>query len=195
MVTLVPSESPVSVDAPLLPRIAAGEAEAVQLMIDRYGGLVWTLARRQLGRDLAEDLVQEIFTELWRTADRFDPRKGSEATFITVVVRRRIIDLRRRANARVEEVELSDAVPEQVAPQQVERDIEVEDEARIAREALAQLSDGQRQVLELALLKGLTHTQIAERTSLPLGTVKSHARRGLEQVRLLLEDHERRSST
>lgn len=169
----------------LLERIAGGDRAAVPLLLDRYGGLVWSIARRQVGVESAEDLVQEVFLQLWKTADRYDPERASEATWITTIARRRAIDLRRRVGRRPDEV----ALPEESAAEDdaLER-VELADEARLAAEALEQLRPEQREVLRLAIIEGLTHTQIAERTKLPLGTVKSHARRGLERVRALLAE-------
>lgn len=185
------SPSPDKTPAPLLPRVAAGDSEAVRALTDRYGGLIWTLASRQLGNDLAEDLVQEVFVELWRSADRYDPERASEATFITMIARRRIVDVRRRVGRRVVSRELTEELEETIPGEVARDDLELKDEARVAATALSELAPPQRQVLQLALVDGLTHTEIAQKTSLPLGTVKSHARRGLEKVRDLLREHER----
>ncbi len=179
------SHSDSSGQDPLLPRIAAGEAWAVQALVDRYGRLIWSLARRQLGSQ-ADDLVQEVFVELWRSAERFDPSRSSESTFVTMIARRRIIDLRRRASARPEEVDELAAAPEQADLEPVDARLEIEDEVRLARKALDRVSPDRRRVLELSLLEGLTHVEIAQTTEIPLGTVKSHLRRGLEEVRELL---------
>lgn len=163
----------------LLERVARGEAAAVPLFVERYTPLVWTLARRQLGAHAAEDLVQEVFLALWQGAERFDPMLSSEASFVLTVARRRIIDLRRRAGRapRTEEME------ETTDPHDPLEPVELSDEARRAETALADLAPAQREVLRLALIEGLTHTEVAARLDLPLGTVKSHVRRGLERVR------------
>lgn len=163
----------------LLERVARGEAAAVALFVERYTPLVWTLARRQLGAHVAEDLVQEVFLALWQGAERFDPALSSETNFVLTVARRRIIDLRRRAGRapRTEEIE------EATDPHDALEPIELSDEARRAEAALSTLAPTQREVLRLALIEGLTHTEVAERLALPLGTVKSHVRRGLERVR------------
>ncbi len=92
----------------LLPRIAAGDPDAVQACIRRYGGLVWSLAlRMSRSREDAEDAVQEIFISLWKSADRFDPSRATEVTFIAMVARRRLIDRRRAAQRRPEEATLN----------------------------------------------------------------------------------------
>ena len=83
---------------PLLVRVASGDADAVKACIDRYGPLVWSITRKMFRDErFAEDCVQEIFIELWKSAGRFDPERGSESTFIATIARRRLIDLRRRS--------------------------------------------------------------------------------------------------
>lgn len=167
----------------LLQRVAAGDAPAVRELIDRYGGLVWSLARRfALSPSDAEDGVQEVFSELWKNAARFDSRVASEATFIAMIARRRLIDRRRRglriaANEAPEDVE--GARP--FTPP--ERRTELGEEAARAADALESLSPEQQRVLRLSIYHGFTHERIAQVTGLPLGTVKTHARRGLLAVR------------
>lgn len=175
----------------VLQRIAAGDPKAVDECIDRYGGLVWSLARRHLRQHAdAEDAVQEIFVELWRSASRFDPAIASEATFITMVSRRRLIDRQRRqsrAPASEPIVEEPVAEPRRGDPL---ADPDLGDEVDRARRAMGQLRPEERQVLELALVEGLTQREIAEAAKMPLGTVKTHARRGLIRLRALLgADH------
>jgi RNA polymerase sigma-70 factor (ECF subfamily) len=169
----------------LLERVAGGDRAAVPRLLDEYGPLVWSIARKLVGTAGAEDVVQEVFIQLWKNAHRFDPERASEATFITTIARRRAIDHQRRVGRRPELEELPDEAP---AETDALAAVELIDEARVAAEALAQLKPEQQQVLRLALVEGLTHTQIAVVTKLPLGTVKSHARRGLERVRALLKE-------
>ncbi|MBL8823252.1 MAG: sigma-70 family RNA polymerase sigma factor [Planctomycetia bacterium] len=174
---------------PLLPRIARGEQSAVAECLSRYGGMVWSLARRFLGDATeAEDAVQDIFVELWKNADRYNSALSSEATFITMVARRRLIDRRRKLGRRAEHVTLPESVPE---PQSgsVSTRMEIADEAAKAIAALSELRPEQQEVLKLAVYHGMTHEQIALSTGLPLGTVKTHARRGLMRLRELLGMH------
>jgi len=172
----------------LLERVARGDAAAVPELLDRFGSLVWSIVRRQAGVEAAEDLVQDIFIQLWKSAARFDPAIASEATFITTIARRRVIDHRRKVGRRPENEELQDVVGVEEAGL---LQLELSDEARIAQEAIANLKPDQQRVLRLALVDGLTHSEIAKVTKLPLGTVKSHARRGLERVRSRLEERAR----
>ena len=175
----------------LLPRIAGGDQSAVQDCIDRYGGLVWTLARRRLAsREDAEDAVQEVFVDLWRSADRFDPRMGEEITFVAMITRRRVIDRLRRRTGLPETASIDEAgAVEAVDPAgdtPVGRRLELGEEARVADEHLEQLQLHEQRVLRLSIYDGLSHSAIAECTGLPLGTVKSHIRRGLESLRRTL---------
>ncbi len=160
----------------------------MQLCMDEYGGLVWSLARRYCPLlSEAEDGVQEVFIALWESAGRFDPSKGSESTFVATVARRRLIDRARsrtrrdRATAEAREEIVRDSAP-------AIDEAELGEDARRAREALARLTPDQQRVLELAVTRGHTHEQIARMTDMPLGTVKTHARRGLMRIRALLEE-------
>jgi len=169
----------------LLQRVASGEAAAVELCLDAYGPLVWSLARRLCPRGAdAEDVVQEIFITLWKSAARYDPAVASEATWVATVARRKLIDLRRKDGRRGAMAELGVEVPS-VALGQDEL-AERADEAARAKRALAELRPDQQRVLELAVVHGLTYEEIAAKLTLPLGTVKTHARRGLMRVRELL---------
>lgn len=164
-----------------LVRIAAGDANAVDECLKRYAAMVWSLVGKAW-KDHAtiEDLVQEIFIEVWKSAGRFDPERASEATFIATIARRRIIDRRRRIGRAVdsEELEDHDVGYEDAGPSRVE----LGDEAARARAALAELKPDQRRVILMSVVDGLTHNEIATATGMPLGTVKSHIRRGLKET-------------
>ncbi|MCC7055335.1 MAG: sigma-70 family RNA polymerase sigma factor [Gemmatimonadaceae bacterium] len=169
---------------PLLPRIAAGDEGAVRACVERYGALVWSLARRWGPEPSdAEDAVQEIFIDLWRTASRYDASRTTEAGWVAMIARRRLID---RARKR-ERLPVLEALPEDydVAGED-ERDLDREWRAEQARAVLRELPPAQRRMLELSLLHGRTHDEIARDTETPLGTVKSHIRRGLQRARDLL---------
>lgn len=155
----------------------------MQACIDRYAGLVWSLTRRMaLNSADAEDAVQEIFVEVWRNAFRFDPAVGTEATFIAMIARRRLIDRRRRMSRQRDRVPLEEGpVAGSDAPK-----AELGEQVSIASRAIEELSAEQQRVLRLSLLQGLSHEKIATATGLPLGTVKTHARRGLLRVREML---------
>jgi RNA polymerase sigma-70 factor (ECF subfamily) len=175
-----------NVESTLLERIAAGDAAAVEGCLEKYRGLVWSIARRSAGNYAdAEDAVQEIFVELWRHADRFDSAVAAESTFVATVARRRLIDRYRR---RARQPDVTPLVAEPAASAGSESDrLETLEEAQRARALLEQLRPEQRQVLELSFDQGMSQQEIAESTRLPLGTVKTHSRRGLIRLRQLLE--------
>ena len=171
----------------LLHAIAAGRPDAIDECMRRHGGLVWSLARRGSPTPAdAEDAVQEIWIALWRSAARYDPSRGAEATFVRTIAERRLIDRRRRRQRRPEMAMLEDVADPQAAASGAGAGAEIADEAARVRTALAGLRPEQRRVLEFNLVQGHTHQEIAARTGMPLGTVKSHARRGLERVRQML---------
>ena len=165
----------------VLPRIAAGDPAAVPDCIARYGGLVWSLASRFLGNATdAEDAVQDVFIELWKNAARYDPTRASEPTYITMIARRRLIDRKRRAGRTLASQSLTEETA--AAPRRGDR-IELEDEAARAAAVLNELREEERHVIKMAVYQGLTHEEIAAATGLPIGTVKTHIRRGLIRVR------------
>lgn len=169
----------------LLPRVAQGDAAAVKACIQRFGGLIWSLARRMTRNDAeAEDAVQEIFVEIWQSAGRYDVNVASETAFVAMIARRRLIDRRRKADRRPGEQALPDGVFGE--PERADAS-EVVEEAGIASAALEKLSPEQQRVLRLSIFQGLSHEKIARSTGLPLGTVKTHARRGLIRIREMLE--------
>jgi RNA polymerase sigma-70 factor (ECF subfamily) len=165
----------------VLPRIAAGDPAAVPDCLARYGGLVWSIARRFLGNSAdAEDAVQDVFIELWKNAGRYDPSRAAEPTFVTMVARRRLIDRKRKAGRAPAPQPLPDEAP---APRAGADRVELEDEAARAAAVLGELREDERRVIRMAVYQGMTHEEIAAATGLPIGTVKTHIRRGLIRVR------------
>jgi RNA polymerase sigma-70 factor (ECF subfamily) len=166
----------------VLARVACGDSTAVRECIHEFGGLVWAIARRMTrSRADAEDAVQEIFIDVWRSASRFDASQGSEKVFITTIARRRLIDrIRRGRMGTLAEPEGILDDPRWAEPGNAG---EIRVEAERAAAVVARLRPVQRRVLRMGLLEGLTHSEIANVTGLPLGTVKTQMRRGLIQVR------------
>lgn len=188
------SPSPDTADASqvtLLERVGRGDQTAVPLLLDKFGALVWSIARRQVGVEAAEDVVQEIWIQVWKNADRYDPSRSAEATYITTIARRRLIDHNRKVGRQPELEEVQEETP--TVDHSLEQ-VDLGDEARVAAEALAKLNPEQQRVLRMSIVDGLTHSQIATATKLPLGTVKSHARRGLERVRSMLQERQESGS-
>ena len=170
----------------ILQRIARGDSTAVQDCIQKYGGLIWSLARRYLRWDAdAEDAVQEIFIELWNSAARFDRKVATEVAFVATIARRRLIDRVRQKGRRPamdsldsdEAGEVRDLGPV-VLPQ-----MEEESDVAIVARVLATMAPEHREILSMSLYEGYSHSEIAERLDIPLGTVKTRVRRGLIYVR------------
>ncbi len=171
-----------STDVPILFEVASGKPTAVAECINRYGGLVWSLARRfSPDVEAAEDAVQDIFLHLWKTAERFDPTIASEKTFIAMIARRRLIDISRKkkwpSQSEFEFEQLGSR--EKSGPEAAE----LSDEAAKAATLLETLPADQQNVIRLSIYQGLPHSKIAEVTGLSLGTVKTHIRRGLMKLR------------
>jgi RNA polymerase sigma factor (sigma-70 family) len=172
---------------PILPRVARGEINAIDECLDRYGGLVWSLAcRLSPSKSDAEDAVQEIFVDLWRSAGRFHEDLGSEATFVSTLARRRLIDRQRKMSRNLELQSIDDLNVEYPSPQASSR-TEMVDDAIRATACLEKLRENEREVLELSIYHGLTQSRISERTGAPLGTVKTLIRRGLTQLRTCMQ--------
>jgi RNA polymerase sigma-70 factor (ECF subfamily) len=166
----------------LIERIANGDRQAVAACIDRYSGLVWSLARRFIANEAdAEEAVQEVFLELWSNANRFDPDKAGEATWISLVARRRLIDRARRENRTPDSEPLADV--EHRLSGDGHAAIEASAESERVMKVIDSMNPDQRQVVRMSTWLGMTHKAIAEQLDLPLGTVKSHLRRGLERIR------------
>ncbi len=168
----------------LMHRVAAGEEEAVAELYDRFGSLVYKVARQLLPtRAEAEDSVQEVFVRLWQTADRYDPRRAKLVTWVMLIARRHLIDRLRRNAVRGTPVAFQpDAMGPgpQHAPE--ERPQEVERNGALFQR-IAELPELQRIVIERAYLQGYTLREVSEQLAAPLGTVKSALSRGLARLR------------
>ena len=169
----------------ILKRIASGDRTAVEDCLNAYGGLVWSIARKMLrNNDDAEDAVQEIFIDVWKNAERFDENQSSETTFIAMIARRRIIDRIRFANRRITANSIDEELVEPWT--RADESMQISVEAKEAAKAMRNLKPEQQKVLQLSIVQGLSHQEIADATGMPLGTVKTHARRGILQVREVL---------
>jgi len=175
-----------SEDAPsLLARVAVGERNAVEECLDRFGGLVWSLARRACPNAAdAEDAVQEIFTEVWTSAHRYDANVASETTFVAMIARRRLIDQQRKRGRRPRHETLEPATDQPTHPET--SNLEIGEEVQRVEHAMQTLKPQQREALRLSIYENCSHSEIAQKLDQPLGTVKTNIRRGLLKVREML---------
>src|SRR3954447_15417463 len=174
-------------DVLLVARCADGDEGALAELYDLFGRAAYALALR-IVRDAsqAEDVVQEAFLDLWRSAARFDPARSRPASYLLTFVHRRAVDLVRREQARPQRGGDVDDVANRAGKDDVPASLVASEQGESVRRALAGLSPQQRQVLELAYFNGLSQTEIAERLGEPLGTVKSRTHVALSRLRELL---------
>lgn len=173
-------------DASLVERLAGDASEqSLRTLYRRYGGELYGFAYNLLGeRELAEELVQDVFTRVWRHAEDFDSRRASFRTWLYGIARNRAIDMRRRASARPA-LAPDDSADEAAGPD------EAIEQALLRWQvaaALSRLSPDHREVVRLAHFGGLTLSEISDATGTPLGTVKSRAYYAARSLRLALEE-------
>lgn len=172
----------------LLARIVARDSEALGALFTEAGGRLFALANAILrSREDAEEIVCDTFTQVWNDAHRFDPGRASVMGWLTVICRSRALDKRRQRRNPAQFIDIESAQDlEDPQPLPVDLLSLLEQGTRV-RQALAELPPERRELIAMAFLEGLSHPEIAERTNLPLGTVKSHVRRSLLQLRDTLD--------
>ena len=177
-------------DRDIVAAVARGSGDAVAALYDRYGATVYGLALRVLGQpDLAEEVVQDVFAQVWREAARYDARRSTVAGWIVMLTRTRAIDRLRARQARPDlaaAVDPVDVAPIPSADRSPETSTLAAEDTRLVRGALARLPDQFRSLIELAYYEGLTHSEIAARTGIPLGTVKTRLRIAMGTLRSAL---------
>jgi RNA polymerase sigma-70 factor, ECF subfamily len=169
----------VTADLALVSGIRSGKESAMAQLYDRYSSIVYSVALRVLGdTGAAEDVLQEVFIQLWRNPGLFDSSRGNLAAWLSVIARNRAIDAlrKRRPESEIDDIVIS-----------VEPDLAGDAERARAMEkvrgTMGVMPSAQRSALEMAYFEGLTHTEIAAKTGEPLGTVKTRIRAGLLQLR------------
>lgn len=161
--------------------VAAGRPRAMNRCIASHGAVVWGIVKRYVpDTSEAEDLVQEIFTEIWKKAASFDPAIAGECTFVGMIARRRAIDFLRRRGRQpgFETLDALDALGHDPW-----EEVPVNWDADAVRSSVANLPAETRELFHLFFEKGYTHPEIADKTGLPLGTIKTRLRRGLITLR------------
>jgi RNA polymerase sigma-70 factor (ECF subfamily) len=180
-------DATVEIDRQLVHAMAGGSTDALGRLYDRHAPVVYGLACRVTGRpEDAEEVVQDVFTQIWKQAARYDPARATVAGWLVMIARARSLDRLRARRARPDQTAPADPAetaglsaagptPEQIAISGRE--------ARLVRTALQGLPEAQRVLVELAFYDGLTHSEIAERTGTPLGTVKTRLRMAASALR------------
>ncbi len=161
---------------------ARGDDNALRAAYLQHGSLVYTFCRRTLDDSRAKDVTQEVFISAWRSRARYEPAKGSLAGWLIAITKNRIVD-----NVRAEQRHSERRSADDPGDLPVDSQVEQLGDRLLIAEALRCLADRARRVITMHYFEDLTHRQIAEQLSLPLGTVKSDLRRGLSQIRHQLE--------
>ncbi|MBG79370.1 MAG: RNA polymerase subunit sigma-70 [Phycisphaerae bacterium] len=168
----------------LMQQIARGDESAVAELYDRFGGLVFRVARQLLPtQPEAEDAVQEIFVRLWQTADRFDPERAKLVTWVMLIARRHLIDQLRRKSVRPKSTGLEQDALQAIPQAPVKFPGHRQEQSVTIERCLADLPELQRIVIERSYLQGFTLREVSRQLDAPLGTVKSALSRGLQKLR------------
>jgi RNA polymerase sigma-70 factor (ECF subfamily) len=184
---LTPEQAPIA-DAELIRRIAGGDEEALASLYDHYKSILFSLILRILhSRSEAEDILQDVFIQVWKKAADFDETRGRPFTWLVTLARSRAIDRLRQLNSRERTAtEAGRDAPEDWTD--AEKDAIKSEQSAVIHGALAELPEDQRRTLLLAYFEGLTQTEIAAKLNAPLGTVKTRMRSGMIKLRELLGD-------
>ncbi len=174
----------------LLRRIGQGDRTSFEQFYERFSRVLFSIAFRLLRNEqAAEDVLQEVFVQIWKKAPLYDPARGKPMTWAVTLTRHRAIDIIRSTQRRGqlnEEVKLETEVGEKFDDRDSFSAATSGERHDFVREAMQKLSDEQREAIELAFFGSLTQAEIAERLSLPLGTVKARIRRGMMKLRGLI---------
>lgn len=185
-----PEQDDRAIELELLARIAKRERAAFEELYGRYANILYATAMKFLKEDAdAQDVVQDVFIQIWDKAKLYDPAKGKPLTWALTLTRNRSIDriraIQRRTRLR-DDFEKETVPDESAGVREALSGVDASEKNQILRDAVSQLSPQQRKVIELAFFRGLTQSEIAEKLGEPLGTVKARARRGLMKLKELL---------
>ncbi len=172
-----------ALDDALVAAFVAGDERSLKQIYDATSRLVYSFCRRSVGADQAPDVTQEVYVAVWRSRERYRPESGTLTGWIMGIARYKTIDAL-RASGRRPKLDSSAEPEDHGMPAE---DIEAMSQTMLVAEALEELPERARQAVELAFWSDLSHSEISERTGVPLGTVKSDIRRGLERLRKHLE--------
>ena len=188
--TTAPESDDRTVELDLLARITKRERAAFEQLYTRYSNILYATAMKFLKEDAdAQDVVQDVFIQIWDKAKLYDPAKGKPLTWALTMTRNRSIDriraIQRRTRLR-DDFEKETVADESAGIREALSGVDASERTQILRDAVGRLSPEQRKVIELAFFGGLTQSEIADRLGEPLGTVKARARRGLMKLKELL---------
>lgn len=183
-------------DAALVERMMAGDESALSTLYDRYSGMLFAMLLRILkDSSAAEEILQDLFLQLWRNPGRFDASRGSLPAWLLVIGRNRAISrLRSRDRREMQEDDEGFSMEALPSPGNIEDEASRAQLVERLRSAMATLPAEQREAVELAYFEGMTQTEIAERTRSPLGTVKSRVRTAMQSLKQLFDDGTTRQS-
>ena len=185
--TTAPEPDDRTVELDLLARITKRERAAFEELYTRYSNILYATAMKFLKEDAdAQDVVQDVFIQIWDKAKLYDPAKGKPLTWALTMTRNRSIDriraIQRRTRLR-DDFEKETVADESTGIREALSGVDASERTQILRDAVARLSPEQRKVIDLAFFGGLTQSEIADRLGEPLGTVKARARRGLMKLK------------
>ncbi len=182
-------------DDDLIKLVTKGDQDALGMLYDRYGRLVYSVAYASVGRsELAAEISQEVFLGIWQKAETFDAQKGKLKSWMAQIARNRAIDTIRGLTVRPEgnlvNIDIQDfRLDESQFENPIEETVEKSIRRMDIRTALKQLPESQRKTLAMAYFRGMTNQEIADELGEPLGTVKTQIRLGMQKLRTLLEEH------
>ena len=173
----------------ILATIAAGEDGSFELLIEKYGNLVWSIGKKFLYRQSdVEDAVQEVFIAIWKSADKFDSSKAKEITFVSMIARRRFIDHLRK----ISKHKNLESIDEDNSTHQLYKESMLNEstDLQLIKNAIKSLDIDDQELLNLSIYQGYSHSEISKLLNLPLGTVKTKIRRNLIKLQEVFETNE-----
>ena len=173
----------------ILARIAAGEDGSFELLIEKYGNLVWSIGKKFLYRQSdVEDAVQEVFIAIWKSADKFDSSKAKEITFVSMIARRRFIDHLRK----ISKHKNLESIDDDNSRHQLYKESMLNEstDLQLIKNAIKSLDIDDQELLNLSIYQGYSHSEISKLLNLPLGTVKTKIRRNLIKLQEVFETNE-----
>ena len=173
----------------ILARLAAGEDGSFELVIEKYGNLVWSIGKKFLYRQSdVEDAVQEVFIAIWKSANKFDANKAKEITFVSMIARRRFIDHLRKISKHknLESID-DDNRGHQLYKESI---LNESTDLQLIKNAIKSLDIDDQELLNLSIYQGYSHSEISKLLNVPLGTVKTRIRRNLIKLKEVFETNE-----